>query len=65
MNRLKYGSIAVGAPGSIARRKSEIEDCENAKNKMRDKFYISGKVNDYIEYVNLNLELKNLKEKSK
>jgi hypothetical protein len=26
MNRLKNGSIAVGAPGSEARRRAEIED---------------------------------------
>jgi hypothetical protein len=29
MNRLKHGSIAVGAPGSDARRIAELED-ENA-----------------------------------
>lgn len=26
MSRLKYGSVAVGAPGSLARRRAEIED---------------------------------------
>lgn len=26
MNKLRYGSVAVGAPGSIARRRAELQD---------------------------------------